>query len=204
MNKATPYAVRHLDSVRHPKHSEGSPKTARYHNAGKRSLYSGRGGRGKLFGFTLFESLWVLLIITVLFCVGLSSIRSMTLMKKPVVLLNDLTRMLQFSRTQATLRGETLALRPLASNNNWAAGATLFVDNKTHSTTNTAKVLHVFHWKYWGESIAWHGFTSNEYLLIAPDLKQLAMNGYFELRIHQNKLKKICISRLGELNFDCV
>ena len=168
------------------------------------SLYSGRGGRGKVLGFTLFESLWVLLIITLLFCAGLSSIRSMTLMKKPVVLLNDLTRMLQFSRTQATLRGETLALRPLASNNNWADGAVLFVDNKTHRPISSTQVIYVFHWRHTGTSMVWHGFASKDYILIYPSLNHLAMNGYFDFKTAQNELKKICVSRLGELNFDCV
>ena len=204
MNKATPYAVRHLDSVRHPEHSEGSLNTAKYHNAGGPSLYSGRPRQKKVLGFTLFECLWVMLIISILCCLALPSIRSIITIKKPLIVLNDVTQLLQFARIQATLRRETLALRSLASNNNWAEGAVLFVDNKTHRPISSTQVIHVFHWRHAGMSMVWHGFASKDYLLIYPSLNHLAMNGYFEFKTAQNESKKICVSRLGELNYDCV
>ena len=149
----------------------------------------------KNLGFTLFECLLVLLIASIIFFIGLPNIKSMASKKSMNEMMNELTRLLQYSRAEATVYHQTLVLKPLLLRDNWAKGAVLLCNGE---------IIHVFHWMSQGARVTWHGFLSRDAILIHPNLHQLAMNGYFEVSKDGLNAEKMCVSRFGQVHFDCI
>ena len=106
-------------------------------------------------------------------------------------LTQELTEVLQFARLQAFLRGETLVLAPLDKSKNWSQGLHLFVQKSKED-------LQEWHWKHNGIQLSWHGFQSNDYLMIDSDLSRLALNGYFLIEDGSLPPEKIILNRLGK------
>ncbi|MFZ4077559.1 MAG: pilus assembly FimT family protein [Legionellaceae bacterium] len=158
----------------------------------------------KAFGFTLLECLVVILIVSGLLCVAVPFFKERVDTNNTTTLVHDIESMLLFARSEAFLRHQTLVLRPLSSDANWAEGAALYIETKAQRPQEREKMLHVFHWRQKTQGMHWHGFASPDDLVIFPTLKTLAMNGYFEVIGKGKPSQKICISRFGQVRLSCL
>lgn len=158
----------------------------------------------KALGFTLLECLVVMLILSGLLAVAAPFFKARVDTNNTSTVVHDIESMLLFARTEAFLSHQTLVVRPLSSDADWAEGAALFNEGKTHLPEKRDEMLHVFHWKHKNQRIRWHGFASRDDVVIFPTLKTLAMNGYFEVIQEGQPLQKICISRFGQVRLSCL
>lgn len=158
----------------------------------------------KVLGFTLLECLVVMLLLSGLLGVAAPFFKARVDTNKTSTVAHDIESMLLFARTEAFLSHQTLVLRPLSSDANWAEGAALYTERKAQHPQACEEMLHVFHWKHKTQGMRWHGFASRDDLVIFPTLKTLAMNGYFEVIDEGQPSQKICISRFGQVRLSCL
>ncbi|MDF1677602.1 MAG: hypothetical protein P1U32_02775 [Legionellaceae bacterium] len=144
-------------------------------------------------GFTWLSTLLVLAIVGGLLMQGASLWRASRIQTARRVLFHDMTRILAFARTEAFLRGETLAILP-DSNQNWAVGLKLQASNPV------SLQIHAWRWHMpQGMKLTWHGFLGRNKLLVSHKPEHLAMNGYFLLEGLSGVSEKWVVNRFGRM-----
>lgn len=81
--------------------------------------------------------------------------------------------------------------------NDWSSGLVLLRERDFLSSPHT--VLYAWQWRSMAWHVAWHGFLSDSYLRFTPDLRQLALNGYFFIENEMQPGVKIMVNRVGRV-----
>ncbi|WP_133127439.1 GspH/FimT family pseudopilin [Legionella nagasakiensis] len=153
----------------------------------------------KSVGLTLIELLATLALMAFVLLCCIPSMDKSHKKNQLVFMVDQLKNNLQFARTQALIRGETLALTPLPGANNWRQGMMLFVDNPEHVYSPGSKIIHEWHWNYPSEwEILWQGFQSSHYLLFSANIRQSAANGHFIVKDRKTQYQLI-VNRFGKV-----
>ena len=140
-------------------------------------------------GVTLIELLLVLAIVGALLCVGMPALYRDSALSVRRQCVDELAQGLRYARLQALVQQQPLRLTPIVDNN-WAHGMRLQVGTR---------VLRVWTWHHPSTILRWHGFHSNQYLLVENELTQLAMNGYFSIEQAGESLARIVVTRFGRV-----
>jgi hypothetical protein len=152
-------------------------------------------------GFTWISLLIVLTILGGLLTAGASTWQHTRITQAKRVLFHDIARALAFSRTEAFLRGKTLALLPLdTQNHNWALGIQLqLLDNKISDKASDK----IHRWLSWHMSkhihLTWHGFQGPDKVIVNTRPESLAMNGYFLLEGPRLLPERWIVNRFGRI-----
>ncbi len=141
-------------------------------------------------GVTLMELLVVLSLVALLVCVSIPTLlcESAAVVRRHCV--QELSQVLRYARLQAYVHQHALSIQAV-SDNNWADGVRLLSGDT---------VLHEWSWHHPGLQLTWHGFRSNQQLIIDYDLAQFAMNGYFSIELRGESLPRITVTRFGQVN----
>ena len=156
--------------------------------------------RRRTTGLTLLELLVGLAIMALAFCFSVPFLHTMQIQQEHKRCINALKSLLQYARMQAFLRGETLVLAPQNNDKNWSHGVYLFVQEGRTLPPKNKEELYVWHWQHSGIQVSWHGFQSNDYLIIDAQLSRLALNGYFLIDDGVSNPEKITVSRFGQMD----
>ncbi|AHE67333.1 GspH/FimT family pseudopilin [Legionella oakridgensis] len=158
----------------------------------------------KHIGLTLIELLIGLAFLAMVLCCCIPSLDKNYQENQLQIVVVQIKNILQFARTQALLRGQTLALTPLPDANDWKKGMILFVDNPRHLYSQNSEIIHEWHWNHSAEvDVLWQGFQSRHYLLFSPTLRQSTLNGYFLIK-NKRIQQKLIVNRFGKVRENIV
>ena len=150
-------------------------------------------------GFTLIELLIYLAIVSSLLIMSIVFGQVFFQRNQIDVVASEINNAIHYARNMAMIHGVPVALNPIDPLQDWTKGMVLFIDNKEHHYTEKDKLLYQWQWKNQGIRIAWDGFRSNEYLVLASNLNQAACSGSFHLMIGQKDVGQLIINRLGHV-----
>lgn len=150
-------------------------------------------------GFTLIETLVVLLLITVIAVCAIPSWRVANEASHLSVVESELVNALHHARNTALLTGKTLAISPLKD---WSEGLLLFEDNPEHRYKDQDKLYYQWHWSKHSVKVIWYGFQSNNYLVFSAYPQHASLSGHFILTAGDGRQKKIIINRIGRIKRD--
>lgn len=148
-------------------------------------------------GFSLLELLIVLTLCASLVLISLPNNSLLMARNEKLVLINNIKKVIQYSRTQAVISGQTLKLSGIDKTSDWSQGVLLTASDVAK------KEQYLYEWKwscrYWG--LIWkgrHGKTAK--LRISNNPSQAISNGEFILT---NKLTseefKLVLNRIGRI-----
>ena len=156
--------------------------------------------RSRSIGLTLIELLFSLSILAILICSGASFAPALYKKNQLQRVSDEIKGAIQWSRLQAPLMGEWLALTPLPNSHDWSEGMLLFVDNAQHQYKQDTKLLHEWHWNAGAVHIDWQGFQSIHYLLFTPNMSSNVINGHFIMKNTMQQKIKLIVNRLGRVS----
>jgi Tfp pilus assembly protein FimT len=164
-------------------------------NASKRKICS--------HGFSLLELLTVIFILIGVFCLTFPYTKSFINQNTIEDRVNTITNAIKFARNKAQLAGKNLVLSELTDEDGWMHGMQLFVDNTGNFHFEKGdELIREWRWNDASATVAWHGFTSDHYLLFNADLKSASLNGYFTISQKGAIKRKIIINRLGRVKVE--
>lgn len=143
-------------------------------------------------GFTLFELIFVLGMVACICMFALPDNNQLYKKNELVLLEENLSASLRYAKITALAQGKELFLAPLEAKN-WASGIALY-------TQKEKKLLYQWCWKFPGWQVSWKGFRGDEYLPIAVNPQNFAINGQFNL-LHKATGDRVFLSvnRLGRI-----
>lgn len=148
-------------------------------------------------GFTLIELLVVLGLMGIILTYSVISCEQIIKKNQLTTRVDELTRIIQFAKTQSLSSGNSLILMPIKKS--WSNGVVL-LDRKSLPLSNVEQMSIIHEWRWPSSTIAisWHGFTSNNYLLFSQALRANAVNGYFLIQSREGRYKLI-LNRLARV-----
>lgn len=150
-------------------------------------------------GVTLIELLIYLAIVSSLLIMSVIFGQNFFQRNQIDVLVSEINNAIHYAKNMAMIHGVPIALNPVDSQQDWAKGMVLFIDNKAHHYTEKDTPLYQWQWKNQGIRVTWEGFRSKEYLVFASNLNQAACNGSFHLMIGQKDVGEIILNRFGHV-----
>ena len=145
-------------------------------------------------GLSLFELLVVLLLISLICAFGLPLSVQWIQNQQGWIMQKDIEQAVEYATQESVILGEPLRLLPYRKQD-WSTGLRLVKEcDVLHSKP---KILHSWQWYHAGLTVKWQGFLSEFYLRFTPNLKQLALNGYFLIESDSQPPIKITLNKIG-------
>ena len=151
----------------------------------------------RLSGLSLFELLVVLMLLSLLFAFGLPLTTQWYQNQLSRVMQKDIEQAIEYGKQESLILGEPLRLVPL-HDNDWSSGMALFKERDVPRSQQYA-ALYTWQWRSTTWHVVWHGFLSDSYLRFTPDLRQLALNGYFLIKNEKRPGIKMMLNRVGRV-----
>lgn len=141
-------------------------------------------------GFSLLESLIVLLLVSMLFVMGAPLTTHWYQQRYAMIIIADIKQALHQAETEALTSGKTLRLTPCVGCRNWSQGIALISEQ-------ASAIRYEWRWPTSTYTVSWHGFIADHYLRFSPDLSHAVLNGYFTIQNTQHQGWKLIVNRLG-------
>ena len=141
-------------------------------------------------GFSLLESLIVLLLISMLFVIAAPLTTDWYQQRYAMIIIADIKQALHQAEIEAMTSGKTVRLVPCTGCSRWSQGIALISEQ-------TSDIFYEWRWPKSSYTVSWHGFIADHYLRFSPDLRHAALNGYFMIHNPHQHGWKLMVNRLG-------
>jgi Tfp pilus assembly protein FimT len=111
----------------------------------------------KFIGFTLFESLVYLAVLTILLSFSIPLSHFFYQKNEVEVVAGDVINAILYARNIALKEGTPVTLNPFPISKDWSSGMVLFVDNSSHHYSENDKIIHQWQWRHKGVRVT--GFS---------------------------------------------
>lgn len=149
-------------------------------------------------GFTLLELLICLSIMAIIGFFSLSSWRCFQESNEIRIRESSIKEAILYAKQQSFILKKKLVLAGL-HNGDWSTGLILFIDKGDHHYVSSEQLIRQWQWSSTLVHVHWKGFYSKEYLLFAPDFRQSALNGQFEISGEEGGSVILVVNRLGRV-----
>lgn len=140
-------------------------------------------------------------LLICLFILGLVCFFSLPLSSKDIQkahfqrIERDILEALRQGQLRGLLKKERLILQPFLKSRGWSSGISLY-KKKTDASLLSLVLIQAWAWDYPEITIKWLGFSAQDKIFFASDLKNALSSGHFEIK-STLFCKKIFINRLG-------
>ena len=151
----------------------------------------------KLNGFTLVETLIILIMISILTLISVTSASFLIHKNERQTIVDEIRTAIQYAKMQAISLGHPVSLMPLDVELNWSKGMILTQQN---NKTNTTAILYQWQWHHPRWNITWSGINSPNKITLSNNPISAISNGTFVLFDSYTKERVVLIlNRLGRV-----